>query len=353
MDTQAQLNADDILSIPLDHPRRLFSATRTQAREQYCDLACQWHPDRNPAPVAEKVFAHINALYQASKAGTANGARPGRGSALVRARGGRTFRIRYRARHGGDLGDTLIANDVIAYLLRPDERDLFQRGESAMQALSFANDGMRAQMSPLLPRPRRSFTDEDGGGVTVLAKRPGEVPLADVLAHLGGRLDPRQAAWIVSGCLNLACYLQWAGWSHGAMTADNLFISPAEHSVALLGGWWYAARFGERLQALPRAVHDIAPPDALARKLGDPRFDLEAIRALGRELLGDRSGLRLAHDPDTPTALADWLTLPSSGDARRDYENWQWALIAAFGPKRFVPWPLTADDIYGQPSTPA
>ena len=91
---------------------------------------------------------------------------------------------------------------------------------------------------------------------------------------------------------------------------------------------------------------DVTPVDLLAARSGDVRVDLACIRALGRTVLGDPGGALLRDERILPRPLADWLTLPSSGDALTDYDDWQRALTDAFGPRRFVPWPLSAGDIY-------
>ena len=58
------------------------------------------------------------------------------------------------------------------------------------------------------------------------------------------------------------------------------------------------------------------------RRCGDIRTDLELIRALGRELLGDATSLRLEREKAAPRPMLDWLRLPAGDSALRDYRIW-------------------------------
>ena len=75
------------------------------------------------------------------------------------------------------------------------------------------------------------------------------------------------------------------------------------------------------------------------------RSDLELIRATGRELLGDISGIRL-RDPSIPRPMAEWLRYPSAGSALADYRFWREVLIASFGGRRFVRLDVTPEKMY-------
>jgi hypothetical protein len=79
----------------------------------------------------------------------------------------------------------------------------------------------------------------------------------------------------------------------------------------------------------------------------DFRTDLELVRAIGRELLGDITGVRLARDSAAPRAMIDWLRLPASDDPIEEYRTWRTQVLHdSFGARRFVELPLTQSDIY-------
>src|ERR1700761_779374 len=60
------MNANYILSIPLDQPERLFKHQGT-IRNDYLQLLKTWHPDLNKDPKANDVTARLHKLYEKAK----------------------------------------------------------------------------------------------------------------------------------------------------------------------------------------------------------------------------------------------------------------------------------------------
>lgn len=101
------------------------------------------------------------------------------------------------------------------------------------------------------------------------------------------------------------------------------------------------------MRAAPALTVQYAPLDVMTHRRGDHRTDLESIRALGRELLGDIAGSRLARDKAAPPPMIDWLRLPASTCALDDYQTWQRRVLpASFGERRFIELDLTRQDLY-------
>ena len=181
----------------------------------------------------------------------------------------------------------------------------------------------------------------------VLKKDPDMILLRDVLNHQKGKIEPVHAAWMVSRLHNFGCYLQWAGLTHNAISVDTCFISPKDHAIGLYGGWWYAAKEGDKLKALPPKTVAVTPPSILDNPKATARIDMALIRATGREILGDATGMRLIGDKTIPKPFSQWVNGASSGDANQDYKIWSSdVLIKSFGARRFVEMKLTPNDIY-------
>lgn len=341
-----KLSAGEILSIPSDQPECLYTEDQEAARSEYRSLAAFWHPDRHHAAEAGQVFGHIGVLYRAAQARWAGGSWRQPGLQVLTALDGTRYEIRYRKQHAFELGDVLISPTMVAYLICREHEDLYAAALRVIAGLPFAHAQMQAQMTPSLPKVVCAFETRDVL-VLVLAKTPQQVSLVDLLAYAAGCLDPRHVAWIVSRLFNIACYLDYAGLTHNALSPQSCFVDPTGHGVALLGGWWYACRQGGRLLALPERSVALATPDLLSGKHADTRLDLAAIRSIAHELLGDERGGRLAADAGVPAALQQWLRLASTGNARQDYQQWQSRTLPdSFGPRRFVRWDVSADDIY-------
>ena len=88
-----------------------------------------------------------------------------------------------------------------------------------------------------------------------------------------------------------------------------------------------------------------APHIVLDTKKANIKTDLTLIRLLGRELLGDESGHNLIKNGAHPV-LANWLRIATTGNARKDYQQWQKALTDAFGKRVFTALSVKPTDIY-------
>lgn len=338
------MDAKTILAVT--DPAAVFGTSESEITQTWRVLAKTWHPDANRTPIAGAVFAHLTEL-RAAALKRAQGC-PGAGPAVFTfaTAEGRTWQFSYRRRRPIDLGEVMVGPTTLLFRVAPENADLADSAVQRLRTLRFADESMRAAMRRHLPVIALSETAEDGARVLVVPKRADHVLLADLIEHLGGRIDPRHVGWIVNGLLNIACWLSWAGLVHGGIAADAHLVSPEHHDGLLAGGWFYTVAGGMPLAALPPAVADGAPSDVLRDGRADPRLDLEAIRSLGRTLLGDPGGTRLRRDPAVPGPLAEWLVAPTAGDALDDYRTWRTALDAAFGKRRFVALPVRAADLY-------
>ncbi len=339
------MTAQDLLSIPASEPERAFPADKAEAKRIYHGLASRWHPDHTKDDATSAVFQHVQDLYKSAVAKIEAGAWVTPGVFDLTDTDGRRYRIRHQRKHEFELGDLYVAPTVAVFRLDETNKDLFERARKAIGSFRFASSEMEKEFARYLPKVKKSF-ETASGPVMVIEKTPDLILLKDLLSHLGGRMDPTHVAWILSSLHNIVCYLVHAGISHNAISLDTCFVSPEYHSVALLGGWWYATKVGEKMAGAPARTVTYAPRDLLDSRKGDIRVDLEMIRALGRELLGDVTGARLGTDKSVPKAMADWLRCASGGDAVRDYELWQETLKASFGARRFVRLAVSGSDVY-------
>jgi hypothetical protein len=346
MNTLINLSAEALLAIELSKPEHLFTGDEEVAKQEFRALAARWHPDRQPDAATTAVFQHLNQLYETAVKKLRGGIWQTPGLLMLRATDGATYKIRYRKQHDFELGRCVIGREIVAYVVEKEYSDLFDNALSVFARLPCADGRMAAEMSRYLPEMVRYF-DTDDHQVLVLKKTPDLVLLRDLLEHLGGRMEPRHVAWIISSLLNVACYLDYAGLAHNAILSDTWFVSPAQHTGALLGGWWYAVRQGQPMLAAPAATVEYAPFTVIEQKQGDRRTDLELIRAIGRELLGDASGLRLVDDNTVPPLMRDWLMQSAQLTAVEDYQLWMNEVLKrSFGKRRFVVLDVAAEALY-------
>jgi hypothetical protein len=348
MNTSHEHDADQLLAIPPEAPERLFTGKHEEAEHEYRRLAARWHPDRCRDPRANAVLAHVHAIYAEARSRLAAGTWEEPGLKRFAAKDGRRFEVRYLKRHELEIGELYLGRSNLTCALPLAHADLAAQACRKLAVMRYGNEAMRRQIAPALPatHPLARFTTVDAE-VIVWSKPDDMLLLRDVLIHAGGKIDARHVAWIISGALNLACYLQYAGLTHNGISPDTWCISPARHAGMLAGGWWYACAVGHQLTALPARAVEYGPYDLTRNRKADARTDLELIRAMGRELLGDISGASLARERAAPQAMIDWLRLPASNDAAAEYRIWQQQILKdSFGARRFVEMNLTHSDIY-------
>lgn len=334
MTFSASISADDLLAIPKDEPERLFTGA-VSMKDEFRQLAKLWHPDQNRTdPRAPLVFSHLTLLHEAAEEKLRRGIWAPPGQLLVTDVDGKYWRLNYYKRRAFELGDLYYGRKALGFLLGPGQADRVRAAAAAIRGNSFSNDAMRAEMEKYLPSAPTVVAVNDGRTLVVMPKTPDVYLLDDVRKALGGTIDPKHVAWILSSLFNIACYLEYVGTVHNAFLSDAIFVSPEHHSALLLGGWWYAAKSGAPITHLPTAVYRLAPSTVLRGKRADHQVDRISIRAIGRELLGDATGMSLKGR--VPDPMLTFLRSPPLDSAVKDYGAWRVALESSFGPRRFV-----------------
>ena len=339
------LSAPQILAIAPTEPERLFSADPTTLRHEFAVLAKCWHPDRNGSSEAAEVLRRVVALYDAAKRKLATGNWSAPDAIRIDAITGKSFVVKIKRRHEFELGEMAVAVNRVAFLLEKEHTILFDTGLRRIREIRYPDAKTRDDLAKFMPDVEGVY-ETAKHHIAILAKAADVVLMKDLVAHIGGQLPPKHTAWIVSSLLNLACFFEVTGLTHNAISSETIFVTPKHHAVYLLGGWWYAAPTGSRIKLLPETSYELMPRSMMTCKRADSRLDLESIRALGRTILGDSTGLGLVDRKDLPKPMANFLRLPSSGSAIEDYRAWGQVLQDSFGPRRFTELPISSSDVY-------
>lgn len=338
-------SAGDWLSLPDSKAQEVFPGPVSSMKSVYRRLVQNWHPDRNADPQAQQVLVRIQQLYRLARLRR----RPTSTDFHIQDHSGRKFRYRGRFSRSFELGKVLFANATFAYAIDPAHKVLFDRFSQRVSGLSYANGEMEKSFSHLLPRLHSRHWGPQGG-LLLLSRPPGFVSLHDLMEYHHRHtatlaLPAVHVAWIINGVLNLVCFLQYQGLTHNAISRHSVWVNPQTHEVALLGGWFYSQPKDHTIDFLPASSVAQASTRFLSRKIACPGFDLDLTRALGRDMLGDGPGTRLASAGHS-TQMVDFLLGTSSDSALEQYRAWKQVLLATFGPPQFVPMNITSEDIY-------
>lgn len=340
-------NPKTILSVPITEPELIFEPSYEAIRAKYLQLLKEWHPDRNPDPKAGEVTQHIIALGKSAEQKLTSGLWAKPDTVEILTLKGKRFRFVYHTKRSFELGLVYIGAHHVLFAVENRYRSAYQNAVKRIDTLPYAAPVMRDQMAKYLPKV--TFEGEGLDYHYILIQKPrGAVLLGDLLKHYEGKLTPKHVGWIINRVLNISCYLSWAGISHNAIGLDTVFVCPKNHAAYLLGGWWYAQPIGASLrgQILPKRSVGIMSSTQLRERIANLQLDQDLIRLLARELLGNPSGSMLRSYPEVPAAITSWVNTTATQDAIASYEQWKGALVASFGPPKFVKMNVTADQIY-------
>lgn len=307
------LSASEILAKKL--PEALFGMDFSCVKSNFRRLATIWHPDKATGNL--EVFQHLNSLlddadrrHANKKWGCLDVCDFAGGKRFI----GQTF-IEY------EFSSPIAPSAWFANLLR-------------FQSWKFASDAMRDDILRMLPA---KIEMPDERHLRVKKSRQTFLNMAHAIGKLEGKDRCRHACWMMSSTFNLCCYLSFVGIVHGDISAENLFIDPADHCVALFGGWQHAMPANAKIATIAKRTFDVLPWDVRVQKVALPGIDLECVKLLGRELLGN----------DVPDPMKKWLARPSSGKAITDYAEWREVLSESFGKPKFFKLEMSQNDLYG------
>lgn len=338
--------AERILSYGPRDAGKLFDGDAKNIKKHFRKLAASWHPDRCNDPQAASVFQRIMELRDAALNGPGTAQKEQMVSFMART--GKPFRARVITSSVTDYGKVYIGPRSLSYEYAPDLDDIAKIERSRIESFRFADPAMKEEMSRALPTLLAHAELEDHAALNIIERPQGEVLLSDLVDRLGPLPDVH-AAWVGSGLMNIACYLEWAGLVHGAIAMDTVLVNPETHSVRLTGGWGFSVHEGQRFDMLPNRTLDVIPAVAINGYKASHSVDLELIRRTLREALGDPSGSRLKAI-GVPDFLAMFLIMPPAETAIKDYKQWQDTLHRTWGARRFVTFNGTAADVYGVPA---
>lgn len=348
------LSADKILAV--EEPELLFSRFSDEAKQEYRALALIWHPDNYREPIGASVFSHINSLYRSGLAKMQDGTWTEPAEKIEEQVDGRKKFVLennlvkyfdYIKARKFELGKMYVGEHSVAFELKLEYTDLFHNARRIIGKLGYKDEVMAVEMAKYLPQVVDAFRCKNSN-VLVFRKTPDQVLLSDVLETFEKGVEPiEHVGWILNVLYNIACYLDWSKVSHNSISAETFFISPLRHSGMLLGGWWYSTERDAALIALPASTINALSPDVVDQKSALAEIDLECVKAVGREVLGDGAGASLRFDKRIPQRLADALLMPTRGNALQDYREWKHEVLEdCFGRPKFIPMNISSKKLY-------
>ena len=306
----------------------LFSADKSAIIRDYRAMAKLIHPDVCGEPNAEKAITRLNQLYHAAVQKIENGTWEASNTIFLKRNDGKLFTFRYLHQKTFELGCRYVNDGALVYVLNAGSKKYYDNYLRSSHSLKYADGKMQDSFGKLMPAVKENFIAHDGRHVLVVAKTPDLVPLDLFLQHYGKGLDGRHAAWIISRMNNLCCFLFYNKISLNGFNPFNLFVTPDYHALSILGGWWYAVPYQQRMIGTSKDVYDLMSNVTKTNKLSSPVTDIESMRGIGRYIMNHTV---------LPKPIQEWIEAGSSSNPMIEFEKWGKALDRAYGVRKFVP----------------
>ena len=329
------MEAEEILEI--SKCGDLFPYGINGIKAKYRELAKEWHPDVNKSTEASKVFAKVNELYNTALKLLKDGVWEKTNYILISEESGKNFELDYDTVFIFELGTCYVAKTKVVYILENDKKKYYDNAIKQIKNLKYKDKKMEESFSILFPNIEKTFISTKGEYVISLTKTEDVYPLKNVLKYFGNKISDKHVAWMISRLCNLTCFMKYNNMVHNGIDINSCFVSPQYHSILLLGGWWYATNENESMIGTTKDIFSIIPVSAKGNKTSSALTDLESVKLLGRQLLGETNCRKLALDITIPRPLLNYIISGSGNNSFEEFEKWDKALSEAYGKRKFLP----------------
>lgn len=326
-------------------PGDLFPNNEQGCRKVYKQLARKFHPDANTSKKAQEVFEHLTKLYNQALNYIKKGTWFKSNYIELPAENGKKLEINYLYHQVFEIGEMYVCKTVIVYVLNKGCDKYMDNAVKAINKLRF-EDGKMQEIRNFVPQIRAQHKLKDERNCLVISKGADFYPLRTVLDYYDGKIPDKHVAWIVNRLSNLACFLQYSGLVHNGINVDNVFINPSKHGAAIYGGWWYTVETETKMIGTTTDIFGVMPVPIKNSKMADIQTDLESIKLVGRELLGEKQPRKLALDRTIPKQIIQFLNDGAGSCAYEEFKKYQVLLDSAYGKRTFIQMDITDKDVY-------
>ncbi len=308
-------------------------------RKEYRELIRNWHPDVSDHPGSREAIEIINRLYNEAIVLIKEG-RWERSNHLtvVKKVYGKTINTPFLKEHHFELGTMYICDNSVIYILKKEFKKYYDNVlyienllKTRKQDHSF--EFQKNKNGDLL----NHFITKEDEYCLVYEKNKNLVCLKDLLEYYK-IVDPKHVAWILSRLYNISCFLNLINLTHNDINLDNCFIDPAQHSLYLIGGWWYSVEEGKKMVGVKKEIFNLFSFKNKSLKLGEHYTDLVSIKDLGKKLLnGNKS---------TPDKFTKFLYSASTGIPLDEFKKYDKCLEDSFGKRKFIVLNVTSEQVY-------
>lgn len=324
----------------------IFSNDKKKIKDEYKALSKKWHPDLNGnSDESTRAMSIINTFYAKALLLMAKDEWEKKNYVVLKTTDKRLFEFVYNEVYTFELGVFYVCNKAVIYLIDKKYSSLYDNFKRTLSNLKYPNDKIKTEIERFIPKINLEFETAQYKVIRI-AKEDDIFSLIAVHRFYENKIPDKHVAWILSRLYNLSCFLEYNQISHNGLTLESLFINPEHHGIFLYGGWWFSCQIGAKLNSVPKKVYNLLAMESKTTGKSDKGIDLETIRMVGRQLLGDEFGGKLINDKTVPLPLREWLLAKSGKDAIKEYRGWDKTLDSSYGKRVFVKMDINKKNLY-------
>lgn len=315
------------------HYSKFFTKDKAKNKHIYQTLSKQLHPDNNSDSRAANAFATLGILYTSATEAIDNDCWIEPGYLEIKTNN-KTLQIHYLYEGQHPFGKYYVCQTKVIYIFDFSYKKYYNNYIEKNRHLKYPGNGKLGQaMRAITPKIYAEY-DTNQEHIIVLDKIEDVYPLRAMIDNYWcGNIPERHLTWMISRLLGIETLLQFNHLVLNGLDIDSLFISPKDHALYLFGGWWFAIPEGEHMLGTTPEILKLMPPRVKADKIAERATDMECIRAFGRK-----------YGANCPDPIKDFFNKGSTNEVQ--WDEWDVAIHAAFGERRFIKLEVTDKDIY-------
>ncbi len=324
----------------------IFGNNAKRAKIVYRRLARSVHPDmfseQSEKEEAEQVFKKLSVLWEAYTRGSTV-ASPGSSPARAKKNSVKTSKREYQLGSGiaadpffKRFEATYDDGHAIANILITSDPGNNDLAENYVENIRTLVKEVPEEYKGFYPEIVETFQHVSDGASRVgivQTFHEGLVPFSKILERYPDGIGGRDVAWIFRRMLIAVGNAHDAGFIHGGINLDSLFIQPEQHGV-VLGDWQYSVAKGEKLVAVPANWKSDYPDNYLA---GDPVSESIDIMMCGKV------AERLLRNEPSAKRMRNFLKVVSKENAftaQRLFGEFDILIRGMYGEPKFHPFTL-------------
>jgi hypothetical protein len=302
--------------------------------KSYKALIKKYHPDHGGS---EDDFIYLKSCYEKAKFEIETGQAIGK-DCIYFFEPNKKREIKYSSLTEFSYGTVYVGKKYLAYEFSSDKVeeefcDIYTSFEF------FENDKMKETFNDQLPTKEieKIAIKKDGALVKqfiIIEKSPNAYLLSDVIKH---NIPLETSIWIFNRLYGLGCYMclpiNMNGIYHLDIAPYNITVDLENHSLQLLGGWWwYAPGYTGKLSRMPLRTYNLLTNKMKETKTASIEIITEQIKDVMREILDGR---------DIPRVYSSWLSLPAQENIVEEYSQWEHEVMPKIFPvRKFYKWTI-------------